>query len=888
MKRSILVLVSLLIAVAGSASAATLRVGSGCTYATPQLAFDAASSGDIVLIRSGNYPGPFTIWDSLFVVGGFADCNSNTVQGTTELHGSAPSVGSAPLVTVTASGLVLLQRMILRDQVNGSGNGGGLYVSNGSDVELDEITIRHNRTSNGSGAGVYVDNAILRGAEGSSVVITDNVAAFRGAGIHARGSAAQLRFDTASPAHLDLIDNHTSNGGGQGSGLLLELGADAYLHDLNLHMSGQLAASTAILIAAVGTTSILELRNSTLSGTNDYQQSGISASGGGSVIDIQDSTLQTWAGALASNGGTVQIARSTFSSNSLPGTGAAISLSGDAQLQLSAVDFTNNGSGSGGGALYAGGSSNWSIAGTPTRPSRFIGNVSNGDGGAISHASTGTGVINPPGGPRGPVEFTNNLAGGGTPNNGSGGAIALEAFGTNPQLNFNSPLSFVGNSCGLDGGAIRAAGVSLMLDASVSEEIHFSGNNVGRDGGAIASGGVGWNTLLAINSQPGSHGLVLFTGRNTAAGNGGSIAAANGGELRVRAPTIFENPGLMATASNNGGHISVTAPTLIDFDGWNGSGRGIEIRGGYAGESGGGMYVVGASGHVDWVQFGTSTAPNRYFNNGGGNLAIQGVGAELRLRNSSLRYGRAGTAGGRGAGALVQNGAHLTIESVNGVAGTAPAPGAAWPCQSSLLAAEAHCAELADNGDAATSGGGALVFAAQLTLNGVSVDRNQGSPAGLYVDSASTLDAVNVRVSQHSSGIKLASGAHMSAEHLTLAASTGIALELVNSPTTSMTLARSIVWANSTGIVKGAQAQLQVDCSLSQTAGFGTFADPQFASSDRGLYRLGAGSAALDLCPGSPAVVDLDGGLRPQGAGFDAGAFEGAVPGDRLFGNGFE
>ena len=104
-----------------------------------------------------------------------------------------------------------------------------------------------------------------------------------------------------------------------------------------------------------------------------------------------------------------------------------------------------------------------------------------------------------------------------------------------------------------------------------------------------------------------------------------------------------------------------------------------------------------------------------------------------------------------------------------------------------------------------------------------------------------------------------------------------------------MTLARSIVWANSSGIVKGAQATLNFDCNISQSAPFGLNANPVLVDTPRGLYRLGAGSAAIDLCLVSGQSSDLDGHARPAGNSYDGGAFEsdGSLP-DLMFADGFE
>ena len=58
---------ALLLLLSATSEAAILRVGAGCAYATPQLAFAAVNHGDTVRIRSGNYlgvdniAGPFII-----------------------------------------------------------------------------------------------------------------------------------------------------------------------------------------------------------------------------------------------------------------------------------------------------------------------------------------------------------------------------------------------------------------------------------------------------------------------------------------------------------------------------------------------------------------------------------------------------------------------------------------------------------------------------------------------------------------------------------------------------------------------------------------------------------------------------------------------------------
>ncbi len=895
-----------LVGLLGSAvvDAAILRAGSSCTYATPQLAFAAANNNDTVRVRSGNYPGPFVIAKSIRVEGGYDDCSSSARSGRSDFHGSAPAQSADSLLRIPAlAGPVVLDRITLRDNRLSSGDGAGIHVST-TTLQLSAVEIRNNRALAGNGGGIYLNNATVELLEDATVLLENNWANAGGA-IAANGNAARVLFDLGLVGGAATLRNNALNAGMTlGSAIYLYNGGDARLIDTTILVeAGQpVGPNSGIYIADSASLSGLLLRDSQLILQNSTRYAAITALGANAQIDVSDTLVQGWRNGLILRDGSAVMNRVEFRANNvfvgaLGGSGAGIRLLGNAQLEGHSLQFIDNVADEG-GAIAVLENASWSLFGAPLLPTRFVNNHAvdaAGFGGAIFHNSTGSGSINDSLAEWGMVEFIDNGAASGTgTGQGRGGAIYVDSAPA-VQLVFRSPLIFSGNTAPSDGGAINLNRGHLRLDARVGEQIAFSDNNAGRDGGAIyrASG----NQLL-INQDAGSHGNVLFSGNRAGSeGHGGAIAALGAGELRVQAPAQFVNADSIPTA-DYGGHLYAVASagqqSVVDLQGWDGVGRGISFTGGYAEYDGGGAYLSGVGATLDWVQFGTLEQPNRLFAGGGANLTAYLAGTDVKLRNCALRHGTSVATESNNHGLLVDAGAVVLMESVFGVTGTPPAAGAAWPCEAATLSHEAHCSEISDNGNltqfGGSIGGGASVEnGAQLTLKGVSMDGNVGRPGALHVASGGNVIASNVRISQNDGGIKLAAGAQMDAEHLTLAGNTGTALELANSADTSMTLVRSIVWSNSSGIVKGAQATLNFDCNVSQTAPFGLNANPVLVDTPRGLYRLGAGSAAIDLCLVAGQATDLDGNARPAGNGFDAGAFEAtaSLP-DAVFANGFE
>ena len=528
----------------------------------------------------------------------------------------------------------------------------------------------------------------------------------------------------------------------------------------------------------------------------------------------------------------------------------------------------------------------WSISGAPGFPSRFVGNkvpITEGMGGAIYHGSSGSGRINDYPLEWGMVEFRDNWAWSQFAGESArrGGAIAIDD--DEAALDLRSPLAFNHNSAD-SGGAIYVNRGELNLDARPGEQITLVNNwayqgNVNPatngNGGAIYRHA---DATVRINGTAGKHGEVLFSD-NHAGGLGGSIFSTGPGYLLIQAPVRFDESN-GTTKADYGGHIYARAyngqQALIEMQGWDGSGRGIVIAGGSASMGGGGMYLEGVTAILDWVQFGLADQPNQTYSGDGANLLAYGFQSDVTLRNSSLAYGKQGQRAGRGHGLMVASSAQVLMESVYGLINTPPAPGEAWPCLASTLAADRHCSEIINNGWPYGPGGGVFVdTGAQLSLRGVTIDGNQGSPGGLVIENGGSVDARNVRISGNLGGIGLLDGAQMVAQHLTVAGNSATAIELANTASTVIDLSNSVVWGNSGNIIAGSKTSLTINCNISQTAALGQFADPGFVHSARGQYRLGTGSPALDKCENSLALVDLDGNSRPQGFEYDIFTFEG-------------
>ncbi len=131
-----------------------------CDYPTLQAAIDDAASGDTIRVQTINYalPTGITISNkSLTVVGGYSDCNDTTAdpdQPTTLTEGGASTVLTVSSVIAGVQN-VWLRNFVLRSGDGGANKGGGVDLSGGVTLRLDNVEVRENEAQYGGGIRIH-------------------------------------------------------------------------------------------------------------------------------------------------------------------------------------------------------------------------------------------------------------------------------------------------------------------------------------------------------------------------------------------------------------------------------------------------------------------------------------------------------------------------------------------------------------------------------------------------------------------------------------------------------------------------------------------------------------------------------------------------------------
>ena len=198
MKKTILIIVTMLCAVGANATAATRTVGPGRTYADIQTAINACGSGDTVLVYDGTYTGGLN-WDldflgkritvrsvngpeSCTIVGGLGhrlfyfhgiENNNSVVEGFTITDGYVNDNGGAILCEGSASPTI--RDCIFRDNEAtglagaGTGYGGAIACMDSSSPRITGCTIEDNMAAYGGGIGAYTGP----GKQPGTLIISD-------------------------------------------------------------------------------------------------------------------------------------------------------------------------------------------------------------------------------------------------------------------------------------------------------------------------------------------------------------------------------------------------------------------------------------------------------------------------------------------------------------------------------------------------------------------------------------------------------------------------------------------------------------------------------------------------------------------------------------------
>jgi uncharacterized repeat protein (TIGR01451 family) len=522
-----------------------------------------------------------------------------------------------------------------------------------------------------------------------------------------------------------------------------------------------------------------------------------------------------------------------FLNNRAVGQGGALFTQSAVSTTISQAEFTSNvvvtGTGSGGGATYLGGA-------TLIENSHFEDNR---------------------------IESTSGL----------GGAVYL--FGA---LTINH-TDFISNTSGSSAGAVYQNGGAVALT-----DVQFISNTARQGGGGglfLAS------SLSALITDARFESNRVMVAGSSAVGSGGGLYASSLAQL-----TLVNTDFMGNAAPGNGGGAFVDAPTLLNHV------RLIQNTGGL----GGGMALWDRAA-LDQVQVLSNTATS----SGGG--GIQSVDA-LTATNS-LFQGNQGLSGG----GLATTG-RLTLIDTDFISNTATSSNGGGLSASQLT--DITGGRFAGNRCTSTSCfGGGLYAGSVTTATSIIVENNFAGNTGGGLAAANNLVLNDSTFTSNTSGnggalYKYGTGNGRLVNNLFVhntATTGGAALRLavgqvvvlhntiVDSglnPTAAIEIENGIVGITNTIVtnhaigIRRTNGTVRADYNLfsGNTANLnGTIADgghnvsgdPRFVNPAADNYRIRGTSAALDVAIDAGVTTDLDGNLRPQGNGYDIGAYESSI-----------
>ena len=240
------------------ASAATYVVGTPvgagqCTHANLQAAVNAAATNPgadtIRVTRSAAWTAQQVGINSdhdLEIVGGYANCNSTTADGTrTTLDGAGGD--HRPVFTIRSNGIVTLRGLSITggDQA-GDDNGGGISFEGGGILDIGDSSIAYNEAHDGGGIYATGTSTAAELVLRNDVVVGFNVARNSGGGVVAKSLEASIIGPNTS---LMFNEAHGDSGGGNGGGLAVvsqQFASYAYVYSDGIGGIGALYANTAV------------------------------------------------------------------------------------------------------------------------------------------------------------------------------------------------------------------------------------------------------------------------------------------------------------------------------------------------------------------------------------------------------------------------------------------------------------------------------------------------------------------------------------------------------------------------------------------------------------------------------------------------------------------
>jgi len=302
----------------------TLKVGSGCTYATIGAAIGAASAGDIIDIAGGvTFAEHLTInIDDLTLRGGYNGCGGSIAKTTVD------GTSTGRVIQINGAIDVVLENLNI---INGNHSwGAGIWMDVNSSLNGDNLDIFDNTaTSYGGGLRVIGADVTL-----TNSFIRDNDAP-KGAGVYATKSGTTEPWLILNQ-NADIKDNQALTGDGLGGGVFISEGTLGLSNDSDIDSNDAIDGGGVYLV----TSTLNILGNTTAVNGNDA-----SSDGGGIYAQGSTVNLDNVASITSNNAGTGGL-----------GYGGGAYLDNSDIFGDSGLILLNNANNGGGGVFAANGS----------------------------------------------------------------------------------------------------------------------------------------------------------------------------------------------------------------------------------------------------------------------------------------------------------------------------------------------------------------------------------------------------------------------------------------------------------------------------------------------------------------------------------------------------
>ncbi|CAG0931818.1 putative outer membrane protein PmpB [Thermoflexales bacterium] len=430
------------------------------------------------------------------------------------------------------------------------------------------------------------------------------------------------------------------------------------------------------------------------------------------------------------------------------------------------------------------------------------------------------------------------------------------------------------NTTGNHGGGLYVSGNVALTNTQVLSNaaaghgggLHVQAGRADFVGGVLANNSAGMNGgALNTNNSISITGAQFIN--NTSNDCGGALVQWNAGYTVTLTNTRFERN----TAKNSGGGAFIAGASLISNSTFM---TNTVNSGNTTNTSGGGVYADGSS-QVFASTFVSNTArcPSCSYASGGGLYTSKPTTIQDSTFDRNYAWGGGGVYGYYTAITVTRS----TFK--NNSAGYGGAIGA--------ITIRATGSDFLSN--RAVNQGGAL-SAQDMTLSGTRFIGNTSGAPGGGLRVLNRLDAVNTLFAGNQAGqgaaVMQLEGTQYTLRHVTIAhpsPGSGPAV-LLTSGTANITntiIASYTVGISQTGGILTADYDLFFTATPTQTSG-GTLnwgahnlnANPRFVNPATSDYHLSPGSPAADAGTNVGVTTDLDGVTRPQGSGYDIGAYE--------------